>query len=613
MKPFLVRSVATSLTLAAMHLVAAVPARAGGTVTNCSEANLRAAMAGGGLVTFACDGTITLAGTISPSVNTVLDATGREITISGNGAVRVFSIGANVTLTLSNLTLANGYVAGPFATSAPSPGYPPVAGQGGGIFNMGNLVLWHCVFTNNQAVGGGVLLGYGGSGQGGAIYNTGSNVIANCVFCENSATGGAGAPPNYGYSAGGGGDAEGGAVYNSGSLTLICSSLTNNFAVGITGAAAQPMPTGMSGAITGGSGGAARGGAIYNSGSLLMQNSTVAMNAASAGSGGGGGTGGADYDQMDSGNLGDSGGTGGPGGSASGAIYNAGAASLVNDTVALNAASGGGGGPGGTGGQTTVRFPDWAGGAGGTGGAGGSGGGGICDASGDLWMTNCTVAANHGFGGSGGGGGSGGLGTAPDYPLGPAGSVGGSGSAVGGVETVGCVVANTLLASNPPSNWSATDIDAGHNLSSDASCAFQGAGSRTNVNPLLGPLANNGGPTPTMALLPGSPAIDAGAAAGAPATDQRGVARPQGPGVDIGAYEFQYIPFFYGSARRNATNCQMLLAGLLPNQSFTVQVSSNLAAWSTVTNGLFGTNGVFQFVDPIQTNCRSRFYRFGTP
>ncbi|WP_345309022.1 choice-of-anchor Q domain-containing protein [Candidatus Villigracilis saccharophilus] len=56
-------------------------------------------------------------------------------------------------------------------------------------------------------------------------------------------------------------------------------------------------------------------------------------------------------------------------------------------------------------------------------------------------------------------------------------------------------------------------------------------------DPLLGPLANNGGPTQTMALLSGSPAINAGDDADCEATDQRGVTRPQGSHCDIGAYE----------------------------------------------------------------------------
>jgi hypothetical protein len=53
-------------------------------------------------------------------------------------------------------------------------------------------------------------------------------------------------------------------------------------------------------------------------------------------------------------------------------------------------------------------------------------------------------------------------------------------------------------------------------------------------------LANNGGPTPTHALVPGSPAIDAipRADPGCTGTDQRGVPRPQGAGCDVGAFEF---------------------------------------------------------------------------
>src|SRR6516225_5378868 len=68
-----------------------------GTVTNCTEADLRTAMIGGGTVTFACDGTITLANTISNTTDTVLDATGRQIMISGSNAVRIFYVATNVT------------------------------------------------------------------------------------------------------------------------------------------------------------------------------------------------------------------------------------------------------------------------------------------------------------------------------------------------------------------------------------------------------------------------------------------------------------------------------------------------------------------------------------
>jgi hypothetical protein len=57
------------------------------------------------------------------------------------------------------------------------------------------------------------------------------------------------------------------------------------------------------------------------------------------------------------------------------------------------------------------------------------------------------------------------------------------------------------------------------------------------ADPTLGPLAGNGGATPTHALLPSSPAIDAGADASCPTTDQRGMPRPRGAHCDIGAFE----------------------------------------------------------------------------
>jgi hypothetical protein len=51
-----------------------------------------------------------------------------------------------------------------------------------------------------------------------------------------------------------------------------------------------------------------------------------------------------------------------------------------------------------------------------------------------------------------------------------------------------------------------------------------------------------------MALLPGSPAIDAGGHVAAPPTDQRGVPRPFGPAADIGAYELCYPVLSRGDA-----------------------------------------------------------------
>ena len=80
--------------------------------------------------------------------------------------------------------------------------------------------------------------------------------------------------------------------------------------------------------------------------------------------------------------------------------------------------------------------------------------------------------------------------------------------------------------------------DAGYNLSDDNSCGFlASSGSQFDANPLLSPLHNNGGPTETMALQSGSPAIGAVNSATLCSTpDQRGANRPS-PRCDIGAYQ----------------------------------------------------------------------------
>jgi hypothetical protein len=83
----------------------------------------------------------------------------------------------------------------------------------------------------------------------------------------------------------------------------------------------------------------------------------------------------------------------------------------------------------------------------------------------------------------------------------------------------------------------------GFNLDSGTSCGFNSPSDQKNADPKLGPLASNSGPTLTHALLPASPAIDTGDPNVCPATDQRGIARPQdGDGnppasCDVGAFE----------------------------------------------------------------------------
>ena len=104
------------------------------------------------------------------------------------------------------------------------------------------------------------------------------------------------------------------------------------------------------------------------------------------------------------------------------------------------------------------------------------------------------------------------------------------------------IVANSISGGNCDHFPGGSIIsNGGNNIDSGTTCGWGSSnGSMSNTDPMLGALANNGGPTQTMALIVGSPAIDGvtdNSPNGAPATDQRGVARPQGAGYDIGAFE----------------------------------------------------------------------------
>lgn len=131
------------------------------------------------------------------------------------------------------------------------------------------------------------------------------------------------------------------------------------------------------------------------------------------------------------------------------------------------------------------------------------------------------------------------------------------------------------------------------------------------VDPMLGPLLDNGGPTWTHALMQGSPAIDAGDPTGAPPDDQRGVPRPQGLGVDIGAFEFQFptVPVFAAIERQSKTNVSLKAFGF-PSTSYTLQASQDFIFWDNVATLTAGSNGVVQFTDPINPFALpKRFYR----
>jgi hypothetical protein len=155
-------------------------------------------------------------------------------------------------------------------------------------------------------------------------------------------------------------------------------------------------------------------------------------------------------------------------------------------------------------------------------------GGGIFN-SGHMELLNCTIANN---------------------------SANDTGGGFVNISPTTAIFKNTIVANNtagtPGTNNGFNDlggviISLGHNLDSENSCGFNQTGDLISTDPMLGPLQDNGGPTFTHALLQGStaidnitqgsPAIDAGDNNGAPDTDQRGITRPQGPSVDIGAYE----------------------------------------------------------------------------
>ena len=174
------------------------------------------------------------------------------------------------------------------------------------------------------------------------------------------------------------------------------------------------------------------------------------------------------------------------------------------------------------------------------------GGGGIFFSNSTLTLTNSTVSGNSAKAHGGGlfsymPGSSATLTavTIADNTPDSDGTGGGSGGGLyiynGTVTLVGSIVADNTGAECYRSAGSL--VSSGYNLSSDASCKLDGPGDLPSTPAGLGPLADNGGPTQTHALLPGSQAIDTSSIVICPTIDPRGFPRPVGAECDIGAYE----------------------------------------------------------------------------
>src|SRR5262249_19903037 len=240
------------------------------------------------------------------------------------------------------------------------------------------------------------------------------------------------------------------------------------------------------------------------------------------------------------------GGAPGPGGG--GGIFNRGALSLSNCTVTGNSAFAGGGIANALGAAMTMSGDT----VNNNTATGASGGGGGIENSGNMTVINCTIAANAAIGG-GGIANYGGLNV--DNSTVAYNTVAGLAPDGGGIYNSGgptqLSMLNTIVFN--PNSGAKTKNDvfglinqAQGNLFGSLPDGIGGGGdlggNEYTVDPLLGPLQNNGGPTATMALLPGSPAIAAGVSTSqvpglaVPATDQRGDPRPA-TSIDVGAFQ----------------------------------------------------------------------------
>jgi hypothetical protein len=433
--------------------------------------------------------------------------------------------------------------------------------DGGGIAVMGTLTITGSTITGNSAgqLGGGIVTNSSSSTVtlsqgtlsnntaqvGGALFSNSPVVIDDSTLIGNVAQGAAaqggswiwGGFTRYGVGGGGGGAGLGAAIYNESILTLSNSTLVGNRAVGGQGGRVDTP-----GVSIGGAGGGLQGGAGGNA--------SDGAAGQSASGGGGGGSGAPPYN-------GGAGGFGGGGGGSGGLTEG-----LLHSYTATGQGGAGGqyAGAGGSEQQSTdptlgqITYPG--------GGGGGAGIGGALFENGQATLLNDTIVDN------GASGGQGGLAINASAPGGLAASGAPGTGVGGGIYVyAGSVTSqNTVLAGNTANqdpDVSGTFTSNGHNFVGNVGSA-SGFVNQTNgdqvggaphldlkdptktdyypvIDPKLGPLQNNGGTTLTEMPLAGSPLIDAGSNSGVSATDQRGDKRIVGGTVDIGAVENQTL------------------------------------------------------------------------
>ena len=207
-----------------------------------------------------------------------------------------------------------------------------------------------------------------------------------------------------------------------------------------------------------------------------------------------------------------------------GGIYNKGTLTLLSSTVRDNKAGGKGGGIYNAG--TLTLTNDTL-----SGNRAKTDGGGLYNASGIATLNNVTIASN--------------TANSNNNLTGKGGGVFGNGGNGGTVSFRNTIIADnfTKTTSPIPDDCKGTLSSGDYNLIEPTTdCTINGTTAHNiGLDPRLGTLAYNGGPTFTHALKVGSPALDAGDNATCAATDQRGVDRPQGPHCDFGPIESQTL------------------------------------------------------------------------